>query len=70
MSFLLLHVASTAFGSDHMLNLFKHFLKNESGVAAVEYGLIVSGISGVVIPSVHNVGLKLVEVFTKIENAL
>ena len=53
-----------------MINQLKHFLKNESGTAAIEYGLIVSGISVAIIPSVHNVGQKLVEVFTKIENAL
>jgi pilus assembly protein Flp/PilA len=53
-----------------MLNHLQRFLKNESGTAAIEYGLIASGISVAIIPSVHNVGQKLVEVFTKIENAL
>ena len=28
-----------------MLNQFKRFLKNESGAAAIEYGLLASGIS-------------------------
>jgi pilus assembly protein Flp/PilA len=53
-----------------MLNHLKRFLKNESGATAIEYGLIVSGISVVIIPSVHNVGQKLVQVFTSIQNAL
>jgi pilus assembly protein Flp/PilA len=53
-----------------MLNHLKRFLKNESGVAAIEYGLIVAGVSVVIIPSVHSVGQKLVQVFTSIENAL
>ena len=29
-----------------MLNQIKRFLKNESGAAAIEYGLLASGISG------------------------
>ena len=52
------------------MNLLKRFLKNESGVAAIEYGLIASGISVVIIPSVNNVGAKLVQTFTTIQNAL
>jgi len=53
-----------------MLNLMRRFLKNESGAAAIEYGLIASGISVVIIPGVNNVGQKLVTVFTTIQNAL
>jgi pilus assembly protein Flp/PilA len=53
-----------------MLNLMRRFLKNESGAAAIEYSLIASGISVVIIPSVHNVGTKLVTVFTTLQNAL
>ena len=53
-----------------MLNKFKRFLKDESGAAAVEYGLIISGISVAVIPSVTGVGNKLVVIFTQIQNAL
>jgi pilus assembly protein Flp/PilA len=53
-----------------MMNLVKRFLKNESGAAAIEYGLIASGISVVIIPSVANVGTKLVQTFTTIQNAL
>jgi pilus assembly protein Flp/PilA len=53
-----------------MLNQIKHFLKNESGAAAIEYGLLASGISVVIIPSVKQVGQQLVSVFTQIQNAL
>jgi Flp pilus assembly pilin Flp len=48
----------------------RHFLKDESGAAAIEYGLIVSGISVAIIPAVKNVGQKLVATFTIILNAL
>jgi pilus assembly protein Flp/PilA len=53
-----------------MLNQIQRFLKNESGAAAIEYGLIASGISVAIIPGVNNVGQKLVTVFTTIQNAL
>jgi pilus assembly protein Flp/PilA len=53
-----------------MLKQIRSFLKNESGAAAIEYGLIASGISVVIIPSVNNVGTKLVQTFTTIQNAL
>jgi len=52
------------------LNQIRKFLKNESGAAAVEYGLITSGISIAIIPSVTGVGNKLVAIFTTIQNAL
>jgi pilus assembly protein Flp/PilA len=53
-----------------MLIQVRRFLKDESGVAAVEYGLIVSGISVAIIPAVKAVGQKLVTVFTILQNAL
>jgi pilus assembly protein Flp/PilA len=53
-----------------MMNLLKRFLKNESGAAAIEYGLIASGISVAIIPGVNSVGSKLVQTFTTIGNAL
>lgn len=52
-----------------MLNHLRRFLKNESGTADVEYGLLVSGISLAIIPAVNNVGQMLVQVFTTIQNA-
>jgi len=53
-----------------MLNHMRRFLKNESGAAAIEYGLLASGVSVAIIPSVNNVGNKLIHVFTILQNAL
>jgi len=53
-----------------MLKQMRRFLKDESGAAAIEYGLIASGISVAIIPSVNNVGAKLVNVFTTLTNAI
>ena len=53
-----------------MLNLMRRFLKDQSGAAAVEYGLLASGISVAIIPTVNQVGNKLVTIFTNIQNAL
>ena len=53
-----------------MLKQLQRFLKDESGAAAIEYGLLASGVSVAIIPSVANVGTKLVAVFTAISNAL
>jgi pilus assembly protein Flp/PilA len=53
-----------------MLNLMRRFLKDNSGAAAIEYGLLASGISVAIIPSVDSVGTKLVTVFTTLQNAL
>ncbi len=53
-----------------MLNHLKRFVKDESGAAAIEYGLITSGISVAIIPGVKDVGTKLVAIFTILQNAL
>jgi len=53
-----------------MLKNMRRFLKNESGAAAIEYGLLASGISVVIIPGVKDVGVKLVSVFTLLQNAI
>jgi pilus assembly protein Flp/PilA len=53
-----------------MLNLMRRFLKDQSGAAAIEYGLLASGISVAIIPSVDNVGTKLVAVFQTLQNAI
>jgi len=50
--------------------LNKFFLKDESGAAAIDYGLITSGISVAIIPSINSVGNKLVTIFTTIQNEL
>jgi pilus assembly protein Flp/PilA len=57
-------------GAIDMLNQFRRFLKDQSGAAAVEYGLITSSISVAIIPSVTGVGNKLVTIFTTIQTAL
>ena len=48
----------------------QRFLKDESGAAAIEYGLITSGISVAIIPGVKSVGVKLVDIFTTLQNAI
>ena len=53
-----------------MMKQIKNFLKNESGAAAIEYGLLASGISVAIIPAVKNVGTQLVHVFTVLQNAV
>ena len=53
-----------------MLTMLHRFLKDQSGSAAVEYGLITSGVSVAIIPSINGVGNKLVTIFTQIQNAL
>jgi pilus assembly protein Flp/PilA len=70
-SFCYLIVPQAANKTRHpMINLIKRFAKDQSGAAAIEYGLIASGISVAIIPGVNNVGNKLVTVFTTIQNAL
>jgi Flp pilus assembly pilin Flp len=53
-----------------MLKQLKRFAKDESGAAAIEYGLITSGISVAIIPGVNSVGTKLVAIFTLLQNAI
>ena len=53
-----------------MLKEMRRFLKDQSGAAAIEYGLLASGISVAVIPAVKDVGQKLVHVFTILQNAV
>jgi pilus assembly protein Flp/PilA len=52
-----------------MLNQIQRFLKDQSGAAAIEYGLLASGISVAIIPSVKSVGTQLVNVFSTIQHA-
>ena len=53
-----------------MINQLKRFLKDESGAAAIEYGLITSGVSVAIIPGVKNVGAHLASIFTALQNAI
>jgi pilus assembly protein Flp/PilA len=53
-----------------MRRLVLSFLKEESGATAIEYGLIVAGISVAIIAVVQGVGSKLNATFTSIQTAL
>ena len=53
-----------------MFKQLQRFVKDESGAAAIEYGLLTSGISVAIIPGVKEVGSKLVMIFTILQNAL
>jgi pilus assembly protein Flp/PilA len=53
-----------------MRTLFSRFVKDESGVTAIEYGLIAALIAIVIIASVTLVGTDLRLVFTAVSTAL
>jgi pilus assembly protein Flp/PilA len=53
-----------------MQNLFARFAKDESGVTAIEYGLIAALISVVCIGAMTIAGQQLLGVYTRIGNAL
>ena len=53
-----------------MRNLVTRFLENESGVTAIEYGLIAALISVVIITAAAAVGTQLAAVFTHISTKL
>ena len=46
------------------------FLRDESGTAAIEYGLIATGVVVAIITAVQSLGSKLQAVFTAVQNAL
>jgi pilus assembly protein Flp/PilA len=46
------------------------FLKNESGATAIEYGLIVGGISIAIIAVVNGLGTQLNNVFSTVSSDL
>jgi pilus assembly protein Flp/PilA len=52
-----------------MKNLVK-FVKDESGAAALEYGLIAAGISVAIIAVVQGLGTKLSTAFASLQTAL
>ena len=47
-----------------------HFLRDESGATAIEYGLIAAGISVAIITVVAAVGTSLNATFTSVQTAL
>ena len=51
-------------------NLLNQFIKDESGAAAIEYGLMISGIALAIQPVVNAIGQKLTADYTQILNAL
>jgi pilus assembly protein Flp/PilA len=53
-----------------MQNLLSRFVRDESGVTAIEYGLIAALISVVCIGAMTVVGNQLVAVYNNIGNAL
>jgi len=53
-----------------MKKLFARFLKDESGVTAIEYGLIAGLISVVILGAVTIIGNQLLAVFNAIAAAL
>jgi pilus assembly protein Flp/PilA len=57
-------------GVSIMRNLFRRFIADQSGVTAIEYGLIVALIAVVIIASVKTVGTDLSKTFTSVATGL
>jgi pilus assembly protein Flp/PilA len=53
-----------------MSNLFKRLVKDESGVTAIEYGLIAAGIGVAILTVVNSIGTSLTSLFTTVANDL
>ena len=53
-----------------MKKLFVRFLKDQSGVTAIEYGLIGGLISIVILASTTSIGTSILGLFNTIANAL
>jgi pilus assembly protein Flp/PilA len=53
-----------------MKTLLLRFIRDESGVTAIEYGLIAALIAVVIIVAITSVGTDLSAVFNKIANSL
>jgi pilus assembly protein Flp/PilA len=52
------------------MNAIKHFMQEEDGAAAVEYGLLVALIAAVIVGTVTTLGTQINNAFTTIVNAL
>jgi pilus assembly protein Flp/PilA len=50
--------------------LLHHFLKDQSGATAIEYGLIAAGISVAIIVAVNTLGTNLNTTFSSISTSL
>ena len=53
-----------------MKNLFSRFVADESGVTAIEYGLIAALVAVIIIGAVSTVGTNLSATFSKVANSL
>jgi pilus assembly protein Flp/PilA len=53
-----------------MRHLFRRFINDQSGVTAIEYGLIAALIAVVIITAVTTVGTKLSGTFAAVANSL
>ncbi len=53
-----------------MANVFKKFIKDESGATAIEYGLIAAGISLAIIAVVNGLGTTLNGKFGELNGSL
>ena len=52
------------------IRLIKAFLSDESGVTAIEYGLIAAGIALAIIAAVNTLGTTMSNKFTSINSSL
>ncbi len=53
-----------------MTNVFKRFVKDESGATAIEYGLIAALIAVAAITAMSTIGTKLVSTFEEVSSKL
>jgi pilus assembly protein Flp/PilA len=53
-----------------MRPLFSRFLSNESGATAIEYCLIATGLSIVILAAVNGIGTNLSTKFTSVNSSL
>jgi pilus assembly protein Flp/PilA len=53
-----------------MRYLIAHFLKDESGATAIEYGLIAAGIAVAIIAAVNTLGTSLNGPFTAVNGSI
>ncbi len=53
-----------------MRKLISHFVRDESGATAIEYGLIAAGIAVVIITAVKLIGTNLAVTFGKVAGAV
>jgi pilus assembly protein Flp/PilA len=49
-----------------LINAFKRFVKDQSGLSAVEYGLLAAGIVVGIYGVIHNIGTDLSTIYTDV----